>query len=125
MPIHSYRDLRIWREGYALVMEIYSVTSVFPSDERFGLISQMRRAAVSVPSNIAEGFGRTWRERVHFLTVARGSIHEITCQCMIAKDLNFLRSEKAVALIARYDGLSAGVHAAISQIKKCGESRPS
>jgi four helix bundle protein len=58
MPINSYQDLRIWREGYALVLEIYSVTSEFPNDERFGLTSQMRRAAVSVPSNISEGFGR-------------------------------------------------------------------
>ncbi len=101
MPITSFQDLRIWREGYALVLEIYAVTAEFPSHERFGLVSQMRRAAVSVPSNISEGFCRTWREQIRFLAIAKGSIQEITCQCMIAKDLGFIDPERAATLITR------------------------
>ncbi|WP_291184897.1 four helix bundle protein [Dokdonella sp.] len=84
-------DLEVWKDAMRMVREIYRTTAEFPEYERFGLISQMRRAAVSVPSNIAEGAARGGRtELVRFLTIARGSLAELDTQLWIARDLNFL-----------------------------------
>lgn len=118
MPINSFKDLRIWQEGYALSLQIYAVTKEFPRDERYGLITQMRRAAVSVPSNIAEGFSRSPKEYAHFLSIACGSSRELHCQCLIAKDLGYLAMEHAQKLVVRYDGLAAGIHACMAMLKK-------
>jgi four helix bundle protein len=77
----SYRDLLVWQKGTALALEIYRVTQRFPSDERFGLTAQLRRAAVSVPSNIAEGQARrTTGEFIQFLSHAEGSLAEVDTQ---------------------------------------------
>ncbi len=88
--INSYRDLLIWQKSMALAKQIYSITRAFPSDERFGLIAQMRRAAVSVPSNIAEGQARQGRrEFVQFLSHAEGSLAELDTQLSLAVDLGY------------------------------------
>ncbi len=116
MPILSFKDLRIWQEGYALMLDIYALTKEFPSAERFGLVAQLRRAAVSVPSNIAEGFGRTLREEVRYLAIARGSVQELICQCMIAKDLNYVTKDNIDQMLVRYDHLSAGIYRCISAL---------
>lgn len=123
MPIHSFKDLRIWRESHALALQIYAVTSEFPSDERFGLISQLRRAAISVPSNIAEGFSRSPKEYANFLSIARGSAREIICQSLIAKDLGFLDEQRALEITTRYDGLAAGLHACVMMLKRRSADR--
>lgn len=87
----SYRDLQAWRKSISLVKEIYSTTKSFPADERFGLISQLRRAAVSVPSNIAEGQARySQREFMKFLSHARGSLAEVETQLTINAELGYL-----------------------------------
>jgi four helix bundle protein len=89
--IRSYRDLKAWQKGMELVREIYRVSRKFPKEELFGLMSQIRRAAVSVPSNIAEGHAKLSRkEYQHFLGHARGSLAEIETQILIAKDLDYL-----------------------------------
>ena len=87
----SFRDLRVWQEGMKLTVETYRLTAVFPKHETYGLIQQMRRAAVSVPSNIAEGKGhRSDKEFVHFLYHARGSLLEVQTQILVAKELQYL-----------------------------------
>jgi four helix bundle protein len=92
----SYRDLLVWQKSMALAKEIYTITAGFPSEEKFGLISQMRRATVSVPSNIAEGQARNITgEFVQFISHAEGSLAELDTQLTLAVELNFLSAEKA------------------------------
>ena len=93
MPCMSteYKELAAWQRAMDLVREVYRCTRNFPRDEVFGITSQMRRAAVSVPSNIAEGKGRYSRkELIQFLYKARGSLMELETQILIARDLNYL-----------------------------------
>jgi four helix bundle protein len=98
----SFRQLIAWQKAMELVTEIYRVTKNFPRDEAYGLTSQLRRAAVSVPSNIAEGQARySRREFYRFLTVARGSLAEIETQVTIAKSLDYLTSATADLLLSR------------------------
>ena len=88
--INSYRDLLVWQKGMALAKQVYSLTRAFPDDEKFGLISQMRRAAVSVPSNIAEGQARQGRkEFAQFLSHAEGSLAELDTQLALSLDLGY------------------------------------
>jgi len=87
----KHRDLLAWQHAIQLVKEVYRLTSSFPDSERFGLAAQMRRAAVSVPSNIAEGAARsTTKEYIHFLGIARGSLSELDTQVVIAQELNYV-----------------------------------
>ena len=89
-----YRELIAWQVAMELVVHVYEITRQFPDDERFGLISQMRRCAVSIPSNIAEGQARnTTGEFKQFIGVARGSIAELTTQILIAQRLGYLPKE--------------------------------
>jgi four helix bundle protein len=89
--IESFTDLNVWKEGHKLVLEIYKVSRTFPTEERFGLVSQIRRAAVSVTSNIAEGFSReSYKEKVQFYSMAKGSLTELQNQLLIARDVNYL-----------------------------------
>ena len=89
--VQSYRDLVAWNKAMELVTEIYRVTNNFPKEELFGLMSQLRRAAVSIPSNIAEGKGRLSKgEFRQFLGNARGSLAEVETQILIAQNLSYL-----------------------------------
>jgi four helix bundle protein len=89
--IKTYKDLLIWQKGILLVKIIYTNLGSFPKDEIFGLQSQIKRAAVSIPSNIAEGWGRSSTVSYsHFLKIARGSLYELETQIIIAKELNFI-----------------------------------
>lgn len=89
MKIQSYKELKAWQFAYTLTKEVYSLTKIFPPDEKFGLVSQLRRASVSVPSNIAEGYHRRSRgEYLQFCHIALGSANEIEVQLMLAKDLH-------------------------------------
>lgn len=91
MAVLSYRDLIAWQKAMDLVAEVYRLTASFPKSEMFGLTNQLRRCAVSIPSNIAEGQGRsTTKDFVHFLHIARGSLQEVETQLAIAARLNFL-----------------------------------
>jgi four helix bundle protein len=95
----SYRDLIAWQKAMVLVREIYCATQGFPKEERYGLMSQLRRAAVSVPSNIAEGQARySRREFHHFLNNARGSLAEVETQIMLANDLGHLKDADTLLL---------------------------
>jgi len=93
VKIKSYQDLLVWQKSMNLVESIYKITMLLPDDERFGLISQMRRAAVSAPSNIDEGFGRQARgEYRHHLSMARGSLLELETHMFVCLRLGFLKS---------------------------------
>lgn len=91
--INNFTDLRVWQEAHKLVLIIYKTTENFPSHELYGLVSQMRRAAVSITSNIAEGFSRaTLKDKLKFYVMAHGSLTEIENQLMIARDLKYLEN---------------------------------
>ncbi len=99
--MRDYRKLLVWGRARRLVGVVYSISADWPESERFGLVSQVRRAAVSIPSNIAEGSGRqTDREFVRFLRVAYGSSCELETQLLVASDLGFVRQETVGPAIA-------------------------
>lgn len=92
--IKSFTDLVAWKEGHKLVLEIYKITKTWPSQEQFGLTSQIRRAVVSITSNLAEGFSRrTKNDKTYFYTMSLGSDTEVQNQIYIAKDLNYISKE--------------------------------
>ncbi len=91
MAIQNFKDLIAWQKSHLLVLEIYKATSTFPKSEQFGLTNQFRRAAVSIVSNIAEGFGRrSPADRTHFYDMARASLNEVQAQLLVAKDMSFM-----------------------------------
>ena len=94
--IRDFRDLVLWQRAMQYAKEVYLITRAFPSDERFGLTSQLRRAAVSVSSNIAEGHARQGREYAHFLSVARGSLAESESQLLLAVELGFITDDSII-----------------------------
>lgn len=90
----SYKELIVWEKSCKLVLEIYKITSTFPGDEKFGIISQMRRAAVAIPSNIAEGYMRgSKKEYIQFLRIAFGSGAELETQLIISQKLGYIQHE--------------------------------
>ena len=90
MPINSYRDLIVWKKSMTLIFDTYRVTSAFPKDERFGLTAQLRRAAVSIATNISEGHGRATRgEFLNQLSIARGSANEAETLLLVSQQLGF------------------------------------
>ena len=102
----DYKDLIVWQRAMDLVVDIYSITRHFPADERFGITNQIRRAAVSIPSNIAEGQGRkSTVDFVRFLRIANGSRQEVETQLLVAGHLGFLETEETDALISKLSEL--------------------
>ena len=91
MKTKSFKDLIVWQKSYKLVLDIYKITKNFPRTEIYGLSQQMRKAAVSIPSNIAEGYGRTHKaEYRQFLSIAYGSLMEVETQHLLAVDLKYM-----------------------------------
>jgi four helix bundle protein len=89
--IKSYKDLLIWQKGIVLVVKVYKLVKTFPKEELFALTSQIKRASVSIPSNISEGYGRnTDKSFSYFLDISRGSLNELETQLIIAKELEFI-----------------------------------
>lgn len=94
MKIKSFTDLNTWKEGHKLVLMIYKMTEKFPHKETFGLIGQMRRCAVSITSNIAEGFSRTTnKDKCQFYSISQGSLTELQNQLLIARDISYLKNK--------------------------------
>lgn len=92
--VKSYKELLVWQKGIQIVLKVYKLTNSFPKDEIYALTSQLKRASVSIPSNIAEGFGRqTDKSFNHFLNISRGSLNEIETQLIIAKELGFIQDK--------------------------------
>ena len=95
-----YNDLNVWLEARKLSKDIYSVPAEFPKEEQFGLINQMRRSAISIPSNIAEGCGRNYpKDSIQFFYIARGSIYELETQLYLSFDLEYLEELKLNQLL--------------------------
>jgi four helix bundle protein len=93
--MHNFKELKVWKAGIEVTKVIFQLTKSFPSEERYGLISQMVRSAISIPSNIAEGCGRkTNKDFYHFLNIALGSSFELETQLIIAKEFNYINQEK-------------------------------
>lgn len=91
----TYRDLLAWQKGIKLAKAVYELTANYPSDERFGLTNQMRRCSISIPSNIAEGFGRgSDKELVQFLYISLGSSNELDTQLIVSYELSFITEER-------------------------------
>ena len=92
--LKSFQELDAWRKAHSLALDIYGATRSFPQDERFGLVSQFRRAVVSVPANIAEGFGRrSTKDFVRYLEIASGSLEETRYFLILSRDLEYLESK--------------------------------
>jgi len=97
-PLGSYRDLTAWQKAMDLVVEVYQLSRSFPADERWGLTAQIRRAALSVPSNIAEGYGRQHRgDYIHQLSIANGSLKEAESQLIVAGRLEYVTREQSAS----------------------------
>lgn len=100
----SYRDLEVWQKAMILAREIYQVTLRFPSEEKFGMVNQMRRAAVSIPSNLAEGHARSGtNEFRHFVSIAMGSVAELETQVILSTDLGYLKTQAKESLLKQLD----------------------
>ena len=114
----TFRDLDVWRDRMELAREVYRVSRAFPRDEIFGLTAQVRRAAVSVPSNLAEGHARTGaRELLHGLSVAAGSLAEAQTQLELAADLGYLAPEERAGRTARAEKLARMLSAFIRSLR--------
>ena len=113
----TFRDLIAWQQGKALARQVYEVTRRFPDEERFGLVIQLRRAAVSIPSNIAEGRGRgTKKDFAHFLMQARGSLYEVETQIELANELHYINELDTARLLEVCNELSRALNGLINSI---------
>lgn len=123
---HSIEGLKVSQKSMDLAVASYQISSGFPDSEKFGLISQIRRAATSVPANIAEGFGR-WngKEFARFLSISSGSLRELYTHFIIARRLNYLKAESAQPLIQQIDEISAMLFSLRSKLKTKEKTRKS
>ncbi len=121
MALQSYRELAVWQKAMFLAEECYRVTRVFPREEMFGMTSQIRRAAVSIPANIAEGQGRQYtKEFLHHLSIARGSLKELETHLILTQRVGLL---EAPADLGRLLGLTEEISRMISGLRKSLERR--
>ncbi|MCW3073165.1 MAG: four helix bundle protein [Flaviaesturariibacter sp.] len=112
MHTYAFEKLDVWQEARKLVAAVYTLTRNYPSDEKFGIVNQMRRCAVSIPSNIAEGSARkTSKDQAHFYTMAYGSLMELLNQLILSADLNFISSEDLINLRISIESLSNKINA--------------
>lgn len=113
--VTDFRDLLVWRRSHQFVLDIYGASGSFPKSEQFGLTGQLRRAAVSIMSNIAEGFGRASNNDFYrFLVIARGSVSEVQAQLLISRDLGFLSDN----LYDKLYGESVEIHKMLNKFMK-------
>jgi four helix bundle protein len=102
----KYTELDVWKQARSLASVIYEITTSYPKTEQFGIISQMRRCAVSIPSNIAEGCGRQHsKETIQFLNISRGSLYELETQLYISKDLAFINEDELNNCLQKIENL--------------------
>lgn len=118
--ISNFTDLNAWKQAHQLVLLVYKITKLFPKEEQYALVDQIRRAAISIVSNIAEGFSReSYKEKVQFYSMARGSLTEVQSQLIVAKDLGYISSEEYQKLFE----LSIVVHKLLSALIKSSKLR--
>lgn len=109
--IKTFRDLNVWQKSHDLVLKVYQMTKDFPSDEKYGLVAQLRRSASSIPTNIVEGFKRkSKKDYAHFINVADTSLEETKYHILLAKDLGYLKSENFDSLMVSCDEIGRMLH---------------
>lgn len=116
--IKNFTDLFIWQRDHKLVLSVYKITNKFPKEEKYGLSDQIKRAVVSITSNIAEGFGRDkFNDKAHFYTIALGSIYETQNQLMIARDLKYINVGECSVLLSECTDISKMMLVLIKKIR--------
>jgi len=119
--VQSFRDLKVWQRSHALVLAVYRLTEAFPSQERFGVVSQLRRAAVSVPTNIAEGSKRrTPQDYARFLNLAEASLAETEYLLMLCRDLGYIAGDVTEPLLVEASEVSRMLHALRGKVERGG-----
>jgi len=117
--MNNYRELNIWKKSRKLVKEIYLLTNLFPSNERFGLVDQLRRAAISIPSNIAEGTGRNTKpQTIHFMNISFGSLCEVETQIILSSDLNFITEPVSQKILTEIEEIKKMTWSFIKSIER-------
>jgi len=117
--LKNYKDLKVWSKSYQLCIDIYNQTKDFPKDEKYGLVSQIRRSAVSIPSNIAEGYGRkTTPDYLRFLYIAYGSICELETQILLSGDLSYMSMNSLKLLLISIAEIERMLMALIKSIER-------
>ena len=115
----SYKELGVWRKAVSLALDGYKLTSHFPDSEKFGLTSQIRRAATSIPANIAEGWGRgSTKEYVQFLLVARGSLMELETHLIISHNLQYLNDAQLTAAQAQIEEVGKMLNGLVQSLRR-------
>jgi len=121
--IARFEDLSVWQKAHQLVLQVYRITGSFPAEERFGLSSQMRRAAVSVPTNLADGFKkRGVKDKLNFYNIAQGSLEELRYYLILSKDLGYLSDNQE--LVASAEEIARMLHGLIASVAS-GARNPS
>ncbi|MCD6556267.1 MAG: four helix bundle protein [Chlorobi bacterium] len=116
--MHNLKELSIWNKAIILTIEVYEAVSNFPIDERFGLTSQIKRSAVSIPSNIAEGAGRNnVKEFIHFLGISNGSSFELQTQIILANKLNLMNKETSNSILNKIDEVQKMTYGLIKKLR--------
>jgi len=120
--IRTFEDLDVWQMGRDLTLKIYEVTRHFPKEELYGMTSQIKRAALSVPANISEGFGRFhFMDKAKFYLNARGSLYELKSHLLIAKELAFIRDDVTDSVFQEIDNLSLNLNNLINKTRRMKE----
>lgn len=116
--IRYFFDLKAWQEARFLVLKLYKVTRDFPKEELYGIVGQIRRAGISIPTNIAEGFGRYFfKDKIRFYYQARASLYEVQCLLIISKDLGYLDEKKHIELFLKTKDVSRLIWGLIRSIE--------
>ncbi len=116
--VNSFRDLIVWQKSHQLTLDVYRTTSLFPNSEKFGIVSQMRRAASSIPANIVEGHSRKSRkEFLQFLSIAKGSLEELKYFIILSSDLDYINDEKTKRLVEISEEVSKILYAFTKSLK--------
>ncbi|MBU1663342.1 four helix bundle protein [Patescibacteria group bacterium] len=117
--IRSFTDLKVWQQGHGLAIFVYNLTKKFPKQEIYCLVSQMRRAAISITSNIAEGFGRRgYKEKIQFYYLAQGSLIELKNQILLAKDLGYVDGKDFQLIVEKANNTHKLLQGLITASKK-------
>jgi len=125
MAYKDFTEMPVWQSAFNLTLEIYKVTKNFPSDERFGLISDMRRAANSIAHNIAEGFGRfEAKDKTRFYKITRGSAFELMSQLMVSHGLKYLNEDNQNTLVQDCKNIINNLNAMIKTLEQRGGKKP-
>jgi four helix bundle protein len=123
--IQSYKDLEVWKKSFAFTLEVYKLTADFPSEEKFGIISQLRRASVSIPSNIAEGWSRkSTKSYIQFLHISLGSIAEVETLLLLSYELKYLNYESSQYLQKSLSDIGKMLNGLISSLRRSMEVVP-